>query len=130
MTAKTVYSASSVTITAAAIDGSGAAEDYTLTVYPAASWVRIEQLNDDSAGRVMNGRTVPAVPGEELRLQAALCPAEARQDTGITWSSSNAKLAEVDSNGFVTIKAKGSVKITAKANDGSGKSASFTLKIS
>ena len=130
VTAKTVYSASSVTITAAAKDGSGAAEDYTLTVYPAASWVRIEQPNDDSAVRVMNGRTVPAVPGEELRLQAALCPAEARQDTGITWSSSNAKLAEVDSNGTVRVKAKGSVKITAKANDSSGKSASFTLKIS
>ena len=130
VTAKTVYTVSSVTVTAAAKDGSGVAENYNLTVYPTAAAVRIEQIQDDPASRVMNGRTITASAGDELRLRAVLCPTEARQEMGVTWSSSNSALARVDENGNVTARAKGSVKITAKANDGSGKSASFTIKIS
>lgn len=45
------------------------------------------------------------------------------------WSSSNKALATVDASGSVTAKAAGSVKITATANDGSNKSAVFTLTI-
>ncbi len=49
---------------------------------------------------------------------------------GTIWKSSSAKIAEVSENGVVTIKNKGSVKITVTANDGSKKSAVVSLKIS
>lgn len=45
------------------------------------------------------------------------------------WSSSNTALATVEASGCVTAKAAGSVKITARANDGSNKQAVFTLTI-
>lgn len=45
------------------------------------------------------------------------------------WSSSNKALAAVDSKGVVTAKGAGVVKITATANDGSNKKATFTLTI-
>ena len=126
MTAKTVYSAVEVTVTAAAKDGSGVTGTYSLTVYPAVSWVKIEQLNGDGTTRVMNGRTVPAAPGDVFRLQAACFPSEALQEQGAVWSSSNSRAASVDADGTVHVKAMGSVKITARAG---GKSAAFTLKI-
>ncbi len=47
----------------------------------------------------------------------------------IVWSSSNSKVATVDSWGNVTAAAVGTTTITARANDGSGKSAKFTIKV-
>lgn len=129
LTAKPVYSVSAVTVTAEAKDGSGVTGSCTVIVYPAAACVMIEQVNDDFTARVMNGRTVAAAAGDQLVLRAVIYPAEAWQEAGVTWSSSNGNLARVDADGIVTARAKGSVKITAKANDGSGKSAFFTLKI-
>lgn len=46
------------------------------------------------------------------------------------WSSSNTKVAVVDTyTGVVTALKSGTAKITCKANDGSGKSASVTVKV-
>ena len=47
----------------------------------------------------------------------------------VTWSSSNAKVAKVSEEGVVTDYSAGKAKITALANDGSGKKAVFTLTI-
>ena len=49
---------------------------------------------------------------------------------GVSWYSSNKNVATVDKNGKVTIKHRGTVTITAKAKDGSNKSAKckFTVK--
>lgn len=46
----------------------------------------------------------------------------------VVWTSSNKKTATVDENGVVTGHRDGSVTITAKATDGSGRSARFKLK--
>jgi len=62
-----------------------------------------------------------------LQLEAVCLPDLASQE--VTWSSSSENRATVDENGLVTAKKTGSVTITAKAADGSGKSAKITLNI-
>lgn len=47
----------------------------------------------------------------------------------LTWTSSNPKVATVNSKGKVVAKKKGKAKITAKAKDGSGKKATITIKV-
>ena len=50
-------------------------------------------------------------------------------DIATVWTSSKPKVAKVDSEGNVTALSAGTTKITCKANDGSGKSASITVKV-
>lgn len=66
--------------------------------------------------------------GETLTLSATVAPDNAT-DKGITWTSSNDRVATVDANGKVTAVAEGSAIITATAKDGSGVSASCTLTV-
>ena len=61
-----------------------------------------------------------------LKLTAAVTPAEASQR--VTWSSSDASVASVASDGTVTFKKAGTATITAKANSGSA-SASITATV-
>lgn len=48
---------------------------------------------------------------------------------GVVWKSSSSKIASVDENGLVTCHKTGTVTITATAKDGSGKKATFKLKV-
>ena len=50
-------------------------------------------------------------------------------DCGIQWTTSNAKVATVDQDGFVTAHSKGTATITCKVLDGSGKSAKCTVTV-
>ena len=50
-------------------------------------------------------------------------------DVTLQWSSSNTKVAAVDTDGLVTAVGKGSAAITCKAMDGSGKSAKCTVTV-
>lgn len=70
------------------------------------------------------------VAGKTLKLSCSV-NADATNKS-VVWSSSNTKYATVDQSGKVTTKAAGAgktVTITAKAKDGSGKLATFQLKI-
>ncbi|MDR1495834.1 MAG: Ig-like domain-containing protein, partial [Clostridiales Family XIII bacterium] len=68
--------------------------------------------------------------GNTLTLTASVLPANAANKT-LKWTSSDATIATVNSAGLVTFKNKeGSVTIKAEAADGSGKSASKTIKVS
>ena len=66
--------------------------------------------------------------GESISLTPAFTPEDATLKT-VTWSSSNEGTATVDENGNVTGVKKGSVRITAAANDGSGIKASINVKV-
>ncbi len=57
--------------------------------------------------------------GDGVTLTETVTPENA-YDTGVVWSSSNAKVATVDQEGEVTGVAPGTALITAKAKDGSG----------
>lgn len=69
--------------------------------------------------------------GKKVTLKAAVTPSNA-YNKGVTWKSSNTKVATVSSSGIVTTKKKmggKTVTITATAKDGSGKKASYKIYI-
>jgi len=66
--------------------------------------------------------------GESLALNAELTPANATIK-GVTWSSDRPDNASVDEYGIVSGLSKGSAVITAKAADGSGRYATFTVTV-
>ena len=66
--------------------------------------------------------------GETLQLGAEAQPDNATVQ-GVTWSSRQPDIATVDENGLVTGVKKGTVTISAKAQDGSGATASVKLTV-
>ena len=69
------------------------------------------------------------VKGTSYTLAAAVSP-EGAADRNVSYTSSNTAVASVDlSNGEVTAKKAGTTVITAAANDGSGRKASYTLTV-
>ncbi len=69
--------------------------------------------------------------GKKIQLKAVISPSNAANKK-VIWKSSNPKIATVNSKGLVKIKSKAggrSVTITATAADGSGKKASYKIKI-
>ena len=66
--------------------------------------------------------------GNALSLRATAGPASAN-NRGITWRSSNARVATVNTNGTVRAIGKGTAVITATARDGSGRSASCRITV-
>ena len=67
-------------------------------------------------------------PNEALTLSATLLPEDV-SNPSLTWTSSNEKVAIVDTMGKVTAIAPGTTTITATANDGSGVSASCEVTV-
>jgi len=61
-------------------------------------------------------------------LSATVTPSNAANKS-VTWSSSNNNVATVSSTGVVTGVEAGTATITAKANDGSGKSATYKITV-
>ena len=69
--------------------------------------------------------------GKKVTLKATVTPSNA-YNKGVTWKSSNTKVATVSSSGIVTTKKKmggKTVTITATAKDGSGKKASYKIYV-
>lgn len=63
-----------------------------------------------------------------VQLVVTINPSNAT-DKSLTWTSSNTGVATVNGSGLVTGKGSGTTTITAKANDGSNKSATCTVKV-
>lgn len=66
--------------------------------------------------------------GESLVLEAEVTPANATIQ-GVVWSSDREDNATVDENGVVYGASKGEAKITARAADGSGRYATYTVTV-
>ena len=66
--------------------------------------------------------------GQTAQLSASVLPSNA-ENKSITWSTSNASVATVNSDGTVTAVANGNATITATAADGSGKSGSCSVTV-
>ena len=113
------------TITATTKDGTNLSASLTVTVVPAAQTIEI--LDPD--GNVKNGKTIKLdlSKKQKIKLTARILPEEALD--GVTWKSSNPKIAKVSKNGQITPVATGKVTITVTAKDGSGVIAKVTIKV-
>lgn len=111
----TAKSAGTAVITATAADGSNVAGSVTVKV---TAPVKVSSI------KITGNKAVAA--GSKLTLKAVASPKSAA-NRGVTWSTSNKAVATVSSKGVVTTKKAGSVKITAKAKDGSGVSKTVTV---
>lgn len=76
----------------------------------------------------LNKTNLTVTAEEKVQLKATVTPKKATMKT-VKWTTSNSKIATVDSKGLVTTKAKGKVTITATAVDGSNKKASCVIVV-
>lgn len=104
------------TITAIAADGSGKKAICRVTVRTSVSSISFSKTN----GKMCVGRT--------MQLSPVIKPADATNKK-CAWSSSNDKVAVVNSAGNVYAAATGTAVITAKATDGTGKKASYKITV-
>lgn len=139
--AKGLTSATVVLIRADAKDGNPSAYAVqAVTLLPAATGVEV--YGPFGSGRDVDitntTQKVDLTYGDTLQLSATVYPyygdvapmnaQNAMQ--GVTWKSSNAKIAAIDPDtGIVQCLKAGTVTITATANDGSGKKATFKLTV-
>ena len=116
-----------IDVYAVATDGSGVwSAPYTVTIYPVVESMRIDIDASPSTTRSYTYYMVES--GEYVgQLTAVTFPENASDD--VTWKSSNKTIAEVDEDGNVIAYKPGTVTITATADDGSGKKATFKLTI-
>ena len=110
-----------VTVTATPVDGS-TPKSTTVEVFAATTKVEISDVMDD----VVNGNV--ALADKTAQFYAAAEPTEAYQ-TSFKWSSSDTSVATVSGDGKVTLKKVGATTIKATAQDGTGKYAKFTLRV-
>lgn len=112
-----------VTVQATAKDGSGVTAQQDITVNPLSYGVEIKRPNASENTTLVWDMADQNV----IQLSAKVYPLSAEQS--VTWKSSNAKVASIDASGKITCLKAGTVTITATANDGSGKKASFKLQV-
>lgn len=110
-----------VIIKAAAADGSGEEDTYEIKI----------MKNKVTKITISGKKSVKA--GKKVKLKATVkVSGKTSVNKTLTWSTSNKKYATVTKKGVVTTKKAGkgkTVKITAKATDGTNKKATFKLKI-
>ena len=114
-----------VTVQAAAKDGSGVTAEQDITVNPLSYGVEIKRPNASENTTLV--WDMAADGNDTMQLSAKVYPLTAEQS--VTWKSSSAKVAAIDETGKITFLKAGSVTITATANDGSGKKASFKIQV-
>lgn len=131
-------------IRAEAADGSGLSAQCAVTIYPVISGVN---LCDYDTGKSISKQTIDLHANLDYRFRAVstngddVTTADKGSHAAQTWTVTSAKPAiaecEVLDDGTIVVKpvwkdgsyTTGKVKITVKANDGSGKSAYFTVNI-
>ena len=134
-----------ITVIATAADGSGAYDDMDVVIRPLATGVRI--YSQKGGVTTFSVRTpenwwvrsnttleVKLSDTKSLQLLSRVYPYYGERNDrnalqGVTWKSSNTKIASIDAEGNVTFHKTGTVTITATATDGSNKKVTFKLKI-
>lgn len=91
-------------------------------------YVKVEQDVIYVSSISLNATSVTLTEGNSKQLEATVYPNNATNKS-VTWTSNNLSVASVSSSGLVTAKASGSATITCKANDGSGVSATCSIKV-
>lgn len=104
-------------ITATTLDGTNLSAICLITVVP----IKIESL-------VLNPSYVNGQEGEHAQIVVTVLPENATNKT-IAWSSSDERVATVDSEGVVSLLKEGTATITASSTDESGVSASCNITV-
>ena len=121
----TGVAAGSATITCMATDDSGQKATCKITVTnpatPVKPTVKVTKIT-------LNKTSATLTQGQTLTLKATVTPGNAT-NKAVAWSSSNTKIATVSSTGKITAKTSGTVTITCKAKDGSGKKATCKIRV-
>ena len=115
----TAKAAGTATITCTAADGSGKSAACKITVKNPP--VKVTKLK-------INKTSVDLLKGKTVQLKVTVTPSNAT-NKAVTWTSSNKKIATVTSNGLVKAVRTGTVTITAKAKDGSGKKVTCKINV-
>ena len=113
----TAYGVGTATITAMTTDGSNLSATCTVTV----TTVPVESVTLNRTELEMN-------EGSAYTLGATVLPGDA-YDRSLTWTSSNPRVATVNSNGRVTAVGVGSTIVTATSNDGTNISAACHVTV-
>lgn len=108
--------AGTATIYCIAKDGSGIQTSCQITVTKPVTKVKL------------NKKSLSLKVKKSYTLKVTVGPKSATNKS-VTWKSSNKKIATVSQNGTIVAKKKGTVTITVKAKDGSGKSAKCRVKV-
>ena len=127
LTTKAVTEPVTVKVTVEAKDGYGYTNSFDVTVYPATKTVQI--LSDYE---VVSGTTITLEVGKSLYLDSRNLDANGAKLSyqGVTWKSSKSKVVSVDpETGLIEVLKAGTAKITCTAADGSGKTATVTIKV-
>lgn len=111
--AKSFAAPTAVTVTATAEDGSGVSGSATLTAYPLAEAVVVQQ------------EAVEMEQGKTLQIAYAFTPEQAR--AGVTFSSSKSSVLTVDETGLVTAVFPGQASVTIKPSSGKSATIDFTV---
>ena len=90
--------------------------------------VTVKQKEIAITGVSLNKSTTSLTEGESETLTATITPSNATGDKTVKWSSSNAEVAAVDSNGKVTAKKAGTAVITATSSNRKTASCTVTVK--
>lgn len=115
----TAKAAGTATITCTAADGSGKSAACKITVKNPP--VKVTKLK-------INKTSVDLLKGKTVQLKVTVTPSNAT-NKAVTWTSSNKRIATVTSNGLVKAVGTGTVTITAKAKDGSGKKVTCKINV-
>lgn len=137
-----------ITISAQPPEGGGAGAEYTLRVAPKCASVHTYLAGEsgyvpvtegyDRAGNLTRLTLYSVQPGEYSKRKDSAplgaTPMDAKgnyvdNESCIRWSSSNPSVVSVTDDGFVQAHKAGTAKITATAQDGSGKKQTVTVKV-
>lgn len=109
-------------------------------IYKAVSGICMQKLASCAGGFVylyeaifaesiaLDRKQAQILVGGTLQLEATVLPADA-DNTKAAWTSSDTTVAEVDEDGVITAKQKGTAVITAKTTDGTALSDSCTVTV-
>lgn len=117
----TAVSNGEVTVSARAKDGSNSKGEKTFTISGKTSaTVLIESITINASN---------ITDGSSQQLSVNILPNNATNKS-VTWSVSNTNIADISSEGLLTPKTNGTIKITASSTDGSNTSAEIEITIS
>lgn len=134
LTAGKVSLNKTVAVKATATDGSGVTGYCTVVIWPATTKLQImDETNTDQTGKTIQVYLHAGEPEKTLSFTALATPGTALQESNVTWSVPAATAGYVDvdpETGVVTAKQGGkTVTVTAKAKDGSGKTATVRIQV-